>query len=103
MMREAKLYLLAHHDWKPLTTLIRGSGNKRLKYQVTIFLINESTVINHYAILSLSPEADKLIEDYGGVQADKHDHLRNHLHDDVFKIVYGYKSNLSLLQKLNDS
>jgi len=100
MTRDARLYLLLHKDCAPLVTLIETHKNCTLKDFVMVFDLSSDIPQNqYYAILSMSPEIDNIIEDYGGKEAASNDLLRNTLHDQT--PIYGQKSRVVFLNKIS--
>lgn len=102
MTRDAKLYLLSDKDWKQLAESIDNNSDYTLKNDVTIYqLYSASSKSQEYAILSLSDKADKVIEDYGATLAKEPNLLRNSLHQYFREPLYGDKTNISFLDKIN--
>jgi len=100
MTRDAKLYILEHKDWKPLSASFDNNYDYNLKFDITIFRKSPSSMLEHsYAILSLSDKADDIIEEYGAVLTKEKDYLRNTLHTNCGVPLYGDKDNLSFLVK----
>ena len=101
MTRDANLYILSHKDWKPLADVLEYHPDFTLKNDVTIFqLMTPSSQGQHYAILSLSEKADKIIQDYGATIASDKDNLRNTLHNYNDEPLFGDKTNVAFLNKL---
>lgn len=101
MTRDANLYLLTNKDWIPLAEILEEHPNYLLKDYVTIFqLMTSSSTGQQYAIISISDNADKIIEQYGAKIASDKDMLRNTLHDYHGQPLFGNKTNLTFLNKL---
>ena len=101
MTRDAKLYILLDKDWKPLTNFIDNHSNQTLKNDITIYQLYSTDSKNlEYAILSLTDTIDKIIEDYGAIIAKEPNLLRNSLHKQSRKPLYGDNENLVLLNKI---
>jgi len=93
MRCKAKLYLLVDKDWKPLADLINNHKDYKIKSDVTIYqLMTETCDSHHYAILSLSDQADKLVEDYGAYHSPINTLIAT-LPDYNGEALFGAKSN----------
>ena len=101
MTRDANLYILSDKDWKPLASLLQDHKDYNLKLDISIYQLMTSTSIGqHYAILSLSDEADKVAEEYGATPAADKNLLRNTLHSYHGDTLFGDKSNIVFLNKI---
>lgn len=101
MTRDAKLFILFYKDWKPLADTIELHKDYNLKNQVSIYQLMFSASTNqHYAILTLSDTADKIVQEYGASLADDKDLLRNTLHEYDGDTLFGNKSNVVFLKKI---
>lgn len=101
MTRDAKLYILTYKDWNPLSELLQKNIDYTLKDDVTIFQLMASTNTGqHYAILTLSDRADKIVEEYGGILASENDLLRKSLHSYSGEPLFGDKTNVTFLNKI---
>lgn len=101
MTRDAKLYILADKDWKPLAEILEQKNNYKEKLDTSIYQLMTSTSIGqHYAILTLSEESDKIVEEYGATIADDKNLLRISLHNYNGEILFGDKTNVVFLNKL---
>lgn len=102
MPREAKLYILSDKDWKPLADLIENHKDCMIKQQITIYQLMTSTSSGeHYAILTLSISAEKIVEDYGASAVKENDYLKTTLHDYHGDTLYGDKTNIVFLNKIS--
>src|SRR5262245_3554203 len=101
MLRDARLYHLQHLDWKPLISQVKKK-NQHLKSLIVVFKNNRLHLpIHFYSLLSMHEDLDRLIEDYGGIEADPTDLLRNALHRNTPKPLYGDKSSVVKLRKIH--
>jgi hypothetical protein len=101
MTRDANLYILSKKEWKPLCDILENNKDYTLKNDVTIFQLMTSTSINlEYAILTLSEATDKIVDEYGAIQASNDDMLRNSLHNYFGNPLFGDKTNLTFLNKI---
>ena len=101
MTRDAKLYFLSDKDWQPLVDLFERNTDFNLKLDISIYQLMTSTSVGrHYAILTLSDKADKIVEEYGAIPAAKYDTLRITLHDYNGHTLYGDKKNAIFLNKI---
>ena len=99
MTRDAKLYFLKLRDWKPLADIFLTQSDHLLKDDITIFKL--SSIIHHYAILTLSDKVDKIVEEYGAILASEEDLLRNALlsENNYGEPLFGDKNNIGFLKK----
>ncbi|MEO6836805.1 MAG: hypothetical protein ABI185_00350 [Ginsengibacter sp.] len=99
MTRNAKLYILTDIDWKPLAEIIHNHEDRNIKNDITIFqLPRQESKENYYAILSLSSNADLILEKYGAYHSPRNT-LTAILHDYRGEPLFGHKSNTDLLRK----
>jgi hypothetical protein len=99
MRRNAKLYILVDKDWNPLAELINAQDDNKIKSDITIFqLFSETSQGEHYAILTLSDKADKLVEEYGAYHS-LNNSLIPSLPDYIGEPLFGEKSNTIYLIK----
>ena len=101
MTRDARLYFLTYKDWEPLVQQIEAHRNATLKDLVLVFdLFTGYPKEHYYAILSLHNDIDRIVEDYGCVEADEKNLMRTLLHEHHDDPVYGDKSLLVFLNKV---
>ncbi len=101
MTRDAKLYILSNKGWEPLSNLINNDNNIYLQRDITIYQLFTSTSKDEeYAIITLSDKADKIVEEYGAILSGQNDSLKTTLHDYFGEPLFGDKSNVIHLQKL---
>jgi hypothetical protein len=101
MTRNAKLFFLHDKDWKSLAEMITNHTNHSLKHDLTIFqYIHASSEGQNYSILSLSQKMDEILTDYGAVEASEKDLLRNSIQQYNGDPLFGDKSNLIYLAKV---
>ena len=101
MTRNAKLYILSNKEWKPLVNLINNDKNIYLQRDITIYqLFTSTSKVEEYAIITLSEKADKVVEEYGAILSEQNNYLKTTLHDYFGEPLFGDKSNVIHLQKL---
>lgn len=101
MTRDAKLYILSDKDWKPLSDVINNTKDIYLARDITIFQLMSSTSIGqHYAIITRTDKADKVVEEYGALLASENNMLKTTLHDYYGEPLFGDKTNVIHLKKL---
>jgi hypothetical protein len=74
MTRDAKLYFVTDKDWRPLKELALAHLSGIIQHDIAIFQVASDTH-HHYAVISVSDEADAVIEQYGGSLGSKRDLL----------------------------
>ena len=101
MTRDAKLYILSDKDWKPLAEIFQNHKDYNLKLEISIYQLMTSTSVgHHYAILTLSEKADKIVEEYGATPAADKDLLKNTMHNYHGDTLFGDKSSIVFLNKI---
>ena len=102
MTRDAKLYKIIYTDWKPLIEKIEQHRDFTLKEFVLVYDLSKNHPDNqYYAILSLHEDVDKIVEASGAEEFRADDLLRLTLHDETENPIYGDKSRIIHLKKLN--
>ena len=90
MTREAKLYTLEEKEWQPLVAMI---GNERY---ISIYQLNsETSKVLYFAVLSLNDKTDKIVEEYGAIEAIGPNSLRAELR--IRNPLYGDRTNVNYL------
>lgn len=102
MIRDAKLYLLSDKDWKPLADIILDHINYTLRNDITIFqLMSFHSTGQNFAILTLSENADFLVEQFGAIPLPNPESntLTHSLYNYVGEPLFGEKENLAFLKR----
>ena len=95
MTRDAQLYILFDKNWQPLSDLINNNKDNYLAKDITIFqLMSSISIGQHYAIITRTEKADKVVEEYGAVLASENNNLRTTLHKYYGEPLFGDKTNV---------